>query len=67
MFIRFTGIGRAGGRPPTERTNKTRKLINIPKHSDPKFETNISLKQVTVHICNLGKQMSDAKSKMALG
>jgi len=67
MFIRFTGIGRTGSSPPTERTNITRKLINIPEHSDPKFETNISLNQVTVHICTLGKQMSDVTSKMALG
>ena len=41
--------------------------VNIPEHSDPNFETNISLNQVTVHICNSGKQMSDVTSKMALG
>lgn len=67
MFIRLTGIGRAGGRPPTARTNITLKLINIPEHSDPNFEANISLNQVTVHICTSGKQMSDVTSKMALG
>lgn len=67
MSVRLTGIGRAGGRPPIARTNITRKLINIPAHSDPNFETNIPLNQVTVHICTSGKQMSDVTSKMALG
>lgn len=67
MFIRLTGTGRVGGRPLTARTNITRKLINIPEHSDPNFETNIPLNQVTVHICTSGKQMSDVTSKMALG